>query len=425
MPRRILVLGAGFAGLWSALGAARELDRRGIGPDQVEIVAVNRDAWHSIRVRNYEASLGGIRVKLAAVFDPVGIRLVQGEVFAIDAAGHRVGIRQDPADQESADQGGAETWLQYDRLIFALGSALARPAVPGLAAHGFDVDTFAGASRLAAHLARLPSRAARNGSPTVAVLGAGLTGIETATEMTQRLEAIGAGRMARVVLIDRAPLVGSDMGDDARPVIETALAALGVEARMGETVVAVDAGEVRLAGGEVIAAETVVCCAGMRATPLARLLAVAHDRLGRLRVDETLQVVGIEDVFAAGDAAWANIDGVHDSAMSCQHSRPMGRFAGHNAVSHLLGQPMLPLRIGYYVTILDLGSWGAVYTEGWNRHVVSAGQVAKRTKEMINRQRIYPPTAGGRRALLEAATPVIQAPPENYGAGEKVVAERA
>ncbi|MGH7083080.1 MAG: hypothetical protein ACREFV_11490, partial [Acetobacteraceae bacterium] len=62
MPRRILVLGAGFAGLWSALGAARELDRRGIGPDQVEIVAVNRDAWHSIRVRNYEASLAGIRV---------------------------------------------------------------------------------------------------------------------------------------------------------------------------------------------------------------------------------------------------------------------------------------------------------------------------------------------------------------------------
>ncbi|MGH7224765.1 MAG: NAD(P)/FAD-dependent oxidoreductase, partial [Gemmataceae bacterium] len=268
----------------------------------------------------------------------------------------------------------------------------------------------------------LTSRVGRNGTLTVAVLGAGLTGIETATEMTRRLQAIAAGGKARVVLIDRAPLVGSDMGDDARPVIDTALAALGVERRMGETVVAVNAGEVHLASGEVIAAETVVCCAGMRATPLAALLAVAHDRFGRLRVDETLQVEGIEDVFAAGDAAWANIDGVHDSVMSCQHSRPMGRFAGHNAVSHLLGQPMLPLRIGYYVTILDLGSWGAVYTEGWNRHVVSERVAAKRTKEMINRQRIYPPVAGGRKALLEAAAPIIQAPPENYGAGEKAAA---
>lgn len=135
MPRRILVLGSGFAGLWSALGAARKLDRHGVGPDEVEVVAVNRDAWHSIRVRNYEADLAGIRVPLRSMFDPVGIRHMEGEVFAIDVVERRVGVRQD----------GAETWLEYDRLVFALGSRLVRPTVPGLAAHGFDIDTFAGA----------------------------------------------------------------------------------------------------------------------------------------------------------------------------------------------------------------------------------------------------------------------------------------
>ncbi|MGH7066158.1 MAG: NAD(P)/FAD-dependent oxidoreductase [Acetobacteraceae bacterium] len=415
MPRRILVLGSGFAGLWSALGAARTLDRRGIGPDEVEVVAVNRDAWHSIRVRNYEADLAGIRVPLSSVFDPVGIRHVEGEVFAIEVVEHRVGVRQS----------GAEAWLEYDRLVFALGSRLVLPAVPGLEAHGFDIDTFAGASRLEAHLATLPARATGNGSWTVSVLGAGLTGIEVATEMTTRLAALGAGSKGRVVLIDRAPRVGSDMGDDARPVIEAALNALGVEPRMGETVAAVDVAQVRLASGEVIPAATVVCCAGMRAHPLTGLLAVAHDRLGRLRVDETLRVGGIADVFAAGDCACVNVNGTHDSVMSCQHSRPMGRFAGHNAASDLLGEPMLPLRIGYYVTILDLGSWGAVYTQGWDRHVVSEGRPAKRTKELINRHRIYPPVAGGRQALLEAAAPVIQPPPENYGTGGKVLAHGA
>ena len=90
----------------------------------------------------------------------------------------------------------------------------------------------------------------------------------------------------------------------------------------------------------------------------------------------------------------------------------MGRFAGHNVVCDLLGLPMLPLRIDWYVTVLDLGPWGAVYTEGWNRVVASTGEAAKRTKQTINCQRIYPPRSRDRREILDAAAPVIQAPPK-------------
>ena len=52
--QQILILGGGFAGLWSAAGAARLLDQRGIAPDRIRVTLVNRDDWHSIRVRNYE-----------------------------------------------------------------------------------------------------------------------------------------------------------------------------------------------------------------------------------------------------------------------------------------------------------------------------------------------------------------------------------
>jgi NADH:ubiquinone reductase (H+-translocating) len=55
--QRIVILGAGFAGLWSAVVAARALDERGIGSGQVEVTVVNATPWHSIRVRNYEADL--------------------------------------------------------------------------------------------------------------------------------------------------------------------------------------------------------------------------------------------------------------------------------------------------------------------------------------------------------------------------------
>ena len=61
--QRILVLGAGFAGLWSAIGAARKLDELGIGSDRVEVLVINRTEWHSIRVRNYEADLSQTRVR--------------------------------------------------------------------------------------------------------------------------------------------------------------------------------------------------------------------------------------------------------------------------------------------------------------------------------------------------------------------------
>ena len=72
---------------------------------------------------------------------------------------------------------------------------------------------------------------------------------------------------------------------------------------------------------------------------------------------------------------------------------------------------MLPLRIDWYTTILDLGPWGAVCTDGWDRHVVMTGAAAKRTKSTINRERIYPARSGDRREILDDAAPVVQAPP--------------
>ena len=72
--KQIVVLGGGFAGLWSALGAARKLDELGHTPDAAEVTLVNRDGYHGIRVRNYEADLSGVRVPLDEVLGPVGVR---------------------------------------------------------------------------------------------------------------------------------------------------------------------------------------------------------------------------------------------------------------------------------------------------------------------------------------------------------------
>jgi NADH dehydrogenase len=404
--KRIVVLGAGFAGLIAAVGAARKLAELKIGNEDIAVTVVNRDAWHSIRVRNYETDLSDVRVPLADVFGPIGVELIVGEVVGLDCERREIHCRVD----------GGTVALTYDRLVFALGSELVRPPIPGLSEHGFDVDTYDAAAKLGAHLAALPTRPDSPGRFTALVVGGGLTGVEAATEIATRMRDIAAGAPARVILADRAPRIGSSMGDGACAVIAEALAALAVETRTGVTVASIDEHGVRLSSGEDIAAETVVWCAGMRAHPLAAALPGAHDRFGRVTVDRFLKVAGIADVFAAGDVAAVLVDGVHPSVMSCQHARPMGRIAGHNAVCDLVGAAPIPLEIGYYVTILDLGAWGAVYTEGWDRRVAVTGAAAKETKRTINGQRIYPPRSRDPAEILAAATPVSQAPPQKFAA---------
>jgi NADH:ubiquinone reductase (H+-translocating) len=409
-PKHVVVLGGGLAGLWSAVGAARKLDEMGLEPKDIAITLINRNPYHCIRVRNYEVDLSSVKVPLDRVLDPIGVEHIEADVTAIDFANRRVHFKT------AAGEGSQS--IGYDRLVFGLGSQLNRPPIPGSTEYGFDVDTYDGAERLNSHLNSLPAQPESPGQYNVLVVGTGLTGIEVATEMTQKLKVViakaGAARPFRVILADRGPRVGSDMGKSARPVIEQALSDLGIESRVGVSVAALEACGARLTSGETIPAATVIWCTGMQANPLTRLFPVELDRFGRLPVDEFMRVKEMKNVFAAGDAAWTALDDSHISVMSCQHSRPMGRFAGHNVISDLLGEPMLALHIDWYVTVLDLGTWGAVYTEGWDRTVVSTGEAAKRTKQTINCQRIYPPLSGNRREILDAAAPLVQAAPTAY-----------
>ena len=388
----IVVLGSGFAGLWAALGAARRLDELDVASSAIGVTMISSRPFHDIRVRNYEADLTPSRIALGDILGPVGVSHITADVTAID-----------PATRTVTHSTGSHT---YDRLVVALGSELVKPDIAGLAEFGFDVDTFDGAMKLSRHLAALADGPAEAATDTVVVVGAGLTGIETACELPGRLHA--SSRTARVVLVDHRPSVGSDMGEFARPVIERALADNGVETRTGAGISDISADAVRLASGETIATRTVIWCAGMRANPLTAQFGIPCDHLGRLPVDEYLRVVGVPGVFAAGDVAALRVDDDHMSVMSCQHGRPMGRYAGHNVVGDLRGEPMLALQIPWYVTILDLGPAGAVYTEGWDRHVVAQGQRAKATKRTINTERIYPPLNGNRDDILSAATPVLQ-----------------
>jgi NADH:ubiquinone reductase (H+-translocating) len=391
--QRIAIVGAGFAGLWSALGAARVLDAAGQA-SETEIALIAPDPFLHLRPRFYENGAAQMKAPLTELLAAVGVRFVAGKVEQIHTLRHEVGI-------VSAD--GARCTLVYDRLVLAAGSRLFMPAVAGLREHAFSVDQLADAAKLEAHLAslaHLPDSLARN---TVVVAGGGFTGIETAAEMPARLHRLlGEKAKVRVIVVEQANAIGPDLGPGPRPVITQALDALGVEVRLNAAVTAIDADGLT-AAGERIDAKTVIWTAGLRASALTQQIPGTRDPTGRLHVDRELRVEGVVDVFAAGDVAHAATDDAgHYAMMSCQHALGLGRFAGHNVAADLLGLPLRAYRQPRYTTCLDLGPWGAVLTQGWNRDVKLAGAEAKSIKEMINRKLIYPPHADHREALAAA-----------------------
>ncbi|MET4070707.1 NADH dehydrogenase [Bradyrhizobium sp. S3.2.6] len=394
---RIVIIGAGFAGMYAALSAARLRDIQGVSPEKLEIALVSPEPTLVVRPRLYEPKPETLTAPLQHVLNAIDVVYVQGRAEAIDTGAKLV---------EIVAAQGTRKKLSYDRLIVATGSRLFRPNVPGLAEHGFSVDQLDDAIALDRHLHQLSSRPASKARNTVVVAGGGFTGIEAATEVPSRLRAIlGKDAELRVVIVDRNEAIAPDMGAGPRPIIQEALRKLGVETRLGVGVGSLDKSGVTLSSGEHIECETVIWAAGMRAAPLTAQIPAERDQFGRLLVDRDLRVPSVNGVFATGDAARAACDDNGNYAlMSCQHATRMGAFAGNNAAAELLGVSTRPYHQKAYVTCLDLGEAGALFTRGWERAVEMVGDVAKKTKQEINTVWIYPPKAE-RAAALASADP--------------------
>lgn len=392
---RLVIIGAGFAGMYAALSSARLRDLQATSPAKLEIVLVASAPTLVVRPRLYEPKPETLTAPLQDVLKAIDVNYVQGHADTIDSATRKVEIT-------GAD--GSRKTLSYDRLVVATGSQLFRPNIPGLAEYGFSVDQLDDAIALDRHLHDLVSIPATNGRDTVVVAGGGFTGIEVATEMPARLRAIlGKNAKPRVVIVERNSAIASDMGEGPRPIIMDALRKLGVETRLGTSVASLDKTGVTLSDGERIEAETVIWAAGMRAAPLTQQISAERDNSGRLLVNRDLRVPGLDGIFATGDGARATCDDEGNYAlMSCQHATRMGAFAGHNAAAELLGVPTKTYHQKAYVTCLDLGAAGALFTRGWDRKVEMVGEVAKKTKQEINTVWIYPPKAERTTALASA-----------------------
>jgi NADH:ubiquinone reductase (H+-translocating) len=293
-----------------------------------------------------------------------GIDFVQGWATGIDTTANSVTVSTEDDGRVS---------LRYDTLVYAIGSSTDTARVPGVAEHAFTLNSPQSAQGMAAHLA---SR--RDGE--FLVCGAGLTGIEAATEIAESHPNV------RVTLLSRGEPAAM-MGAKARAYLMAALDRLGVTVRAGVSVTKVLPGGVELEGGEFVAGDGCLWTTGVRVARLAAEAGIATDEHGRIITDATLRSVSHPQIYAIGDAAairqaYGVIHG------TCQSGIPTAAHAAQNIARQLRGKQLKPFRFGYIHQPVSLGRKDAViqftYGDDTPRRWYITGRAAILYKETVS-----------------------------------------
>ncbi|MFF0366912.1 NAD(P)/FAD-dependent oxidoreductase [Micromonospora sp. NPDC005087] len=357
MKRRIVVLGAGYAGANTAGRLAKRLHR-----DDIEITLVNGDPEFVERVRMHQLASGqDLQPRpLRDVYAGTGVQVRTARVAAVDVEGKTVDL-------------GGET-LVYDTLVYALGSAITDHGVPGVAEHAYDVAGKQAALRLRARL----SEVKRGG--TVLIVGGGLTSIEAATEIAEAHPDLEVAIAAR-------GRVGGWLSDKAQRHLRGALDRLGITVHDHADIARVEANGVVTGAGRKIEAQVTVWTAGFTVHPIAAATTLEVSDSGRIVVDASMRSVSHPDVYAVGDAALAEGAGGKPLRMSCASANPMAWLAADVIAARLTGRKVPETTIGYSLQCISLGRRDAIIQrvtpEDQVTSTVITGRTAARIKEMI------------------------------------------
>ncbi|NEE00950.1 NAD(P)/FAD-dependent oxidoreductase [Phytoactinopolyspora halotolerans] len=329
---RVVVLGAGYAGMSAATGLAKRLH-----PDTARVHLVNARDHFVQRPRLHQVATGQhIRERsLAEPFGRAPVNLTVGWIHEIDLDNRRVDI---------ATTGGT-TSLQYDTLVYALGTSIDTTTVPGIEEYAHTLDP-ADAARIAGKLADLDRG-------TVIVCGGGLTGIEAATEFAERYPQL------TVRLVSRGR-PGGWLSDRARAHVEAAFDRLGVEVLADREITAVEDGVVRLGDGSGIPFDLCLWAGGFRVSPLAADAGLAVDERGRALVDQTLRSVSHPEVYVIGDAAAARGPWGDAIAYGCRTGGFLGLYAPGAVMAALTGRDPKAFGFRYIHQCISLGRRDAV-----------------------------------------------------------------
>jgi NADH dehydrogenase len=363
---RIVVVGGGYVGMYTALRLQKKL-RRG----EAEVTVIDPQPHMTYQPFLPEAAAGSIEPRHVVVPLRRVLRKchhLTGRVTSINHAAREVTVEL---------VSGNVTTLGYDVLVVAPGSVARVLPVPGLAEHGIAFKTVGEAIYLRNHvLSRLDAAATtidpglRRRLLTFLVVGGGYAGIEALAELqdmaryaTRYYENI-APEDQRWVLVEAAgrimPEVGPRMG---RYTVERLMEA-GIEVFLDTRVKSMEGGHVVLDDGTEFDTDTIVWTAGVKPNPMLDHTDLPRDARGRVECSAELQVVGMPDVFSAGDCAsvpdLSKDDPEARTSPSAQHAVRQAKVLADNVVAHLRGRPLKQYKHSYAGSVASLGLYKGV-----------------------------------------------------------------
>ena len=363
-PPRVVVIGAGFAGLT----AVRTLDGSG-----ADVTLVDRNLYSTFQPLLYEVATAGlspsdVAYPLRSLARRNRTRFRRGDLARLDTAARRAVLSD-----------GSE--LDYDYLILAIGVTAAFFGVPGAAEHSWSLytrrDAVALRNRLAADLERL-SVAGSGPGLTVTIVGGGATGVELAGTLAElRNIALPAAypdvnrSSLHVRLIEQADSLITPFDAKLRRYAFRQLEQRGVDVRTGTSISAVSDHEVTLGDGTELASDITVWAAGVAAPDLVKNLGLEQGRHGLLATDADLRARGQDRIFAAGDISLIE---EHPVAQLAQPAIQEGRHAARNVLRLIAGEQTTPFRYFDKGTMATIGRRSAVVQFPW--HVCFRGTIA-------------------------------------------------
>ncbi|ULP41497.1 NAD(P)/FAD-dependent oxidoreductase [Mycobacterium lentiflavum] len=355
---RVVIVGGGYAGTL----AANRLRQR----PELEITLVNPRPVFVERIRLHQlvAGTGAATADYGSLLGD-GIQLVVDAVERIDSAARRLELTSGAA-------------LDYDYLIYAVGSTGAVPAqlsVPGAAEFAHSICDLESAQRLRYVLADLPRNA------PVTVVGGGLTGIETASELAEQ---------GRPVTLVCGGTLGASLSARGRRSVTKQLRRLEVTSCASVAVSEVRWDSVVLSDGAVLPSAATVWTAGFAVPDLAARSGLRTDALGRLLTDETLTSVDDARIVAAGDATAPS---GRPLRMSCQAAGPLGAQAAETVLARIAGHTPTPLNQAFVGQCISIGRTGGTLqfarTDDTPVNLALGGRTAAAIKERICRGTLW------------------------------------
>ena len=342
---RIIILGAGFGGLYTALNLEHSLAR----DPNVEITLVNRENFIVFTPMLHEVAASDLDITHAVTPIRKLLRRVSffnGDVEAIDLQNRKVVV--------SHGQEHHHHDLEFDHLVIGLGSITNFYNLPGLEQHGMTMKTLGDAIHLRNHMISNLEEADFECCPYVrepllnfVIAGGGFAGVETIAGLNDFLrDAIKfyphlREEMLRVILVHSGDVILPELGEQLGTYAQKKLAERKVEIHLKARVAEVTDREVILNNGTRIVTNTVVWTAGTSPNPLLETLPCKKDR-GRIATNEYLEVPGWPGVWAVGDAASIPDPSGKPYPPTAQHAIRQGKVLADNIIASLRGGKKKP-----------------------------------------------------------------------------------